>query len=129
MSGETDLAKLLQTLKPKLNVGDYVFCSIKDLSKFDINEILMMFREEEGCTVILRKDLADDLKLEYSFVSAWITLTIHSSLQAVGLTAVFSKALAEKGISCNVVAGYFHDHIFVEKSDAEHAIQILNNLF
>jgi uncharacterized protein len=57
-----------------------------------------------------------------------ITLTVHSSLEAVGFTAAFSKALTEENISCNVVTGYFHDHIFVDKNDAEKAMEVLNRL-
>jgi uncharacterized protein len=68
------------------------------------------------------------LQLSYSFVAAWITLTVHSSLEAVGLTATFSKALAENNISCNVVAAYYHDHIFVDAKDAAKAMKILHIL-
>jgi len=128
MTGETDLAKILQTLKPQHHAGDYVFCVVDDLNKFNVNEILFFFREEEGTTVVLKKEVADKLKLEYTFVAAWITLTVHSSLEAVGLTAAFSKALAEDGISCNVVAAYHHDHIFVPKKDGEKAMKVLTEL-
>jgi hypothetical protein len=128
MIGETDLAKILKTLKPKHNAGDYVFCVVNDLNTFNLNEIIFFFREEEGTTVILRKDVADKLNLEYTFVAAWITLTVHSSLEAVGLTATFSKALAEDGISCNVVAAYHHDHIFVPRKDGEKALKVLTKL-
>ncbi|WP_367180401.1 ACT domain-containing protein [uncultured Muriicola sp.] len=76
--------------------------------------------------MIIKKELADAKNLKYSFVAAWITLTVHSSLEAVGLTAAFSSALSEQGISCNVVAAFFHDHIFVDKKDAEKAMEILN---
>jgi hypothetical protein len=128
MIGETDLAKILKTLKPKHNAGDHVFCVVNDLNTFNLNEIIFFFREEEGTTVILRKDVADKLNLEYTFVAAWITLTVHSSLEAVGLTATFSKALAEDGISCNVVAAYHHDHIFVPRKDGEKALRVLTKL-
>jgi hypothetical protein len=63
--------------------------------------------------------------LEYSFTASWITLTVHSSLTAVGLTASFSKALSDENISCNVVAAYFHDHIFVDAKDASRAMEVL----
>jgi len=59
---------------------------------------------------------------------AWITLSVHSSLEAVCLTAPFSKALADKGISCNVIAGFYHDHIFIGEGDKEKAILVLRNM-
>ena len=128
MIGETDLAKILKTLKPKHNAGDYVFCVTNDLNKFNLNETVFFFREEEGTTVVLEKEVADKLKLEYTFVAAWITLTVHSSLESVGLTAAFSKALTEEGISCNVVAAYHHDHIFVPKKEGDKAMKVLTKL-
>ena len=76
----------------------------------------------------MKRKVADKFKLDYSFIASWITLTVHSSLDAVGLTAAFSKALSDEGISCNVVAAFYHDHIFVDRNDAEKALQILNKL-
>jgi hypothetical protein len=128
MPREKNLENLLKSIKPIHNTGDYVFCSTRDLSSININDTVLIFKEAEGNTIIIKKELADELKLNYSFVASWITLTVHSSLEAVGLTAAFSKALAEKNISCNVVAAYYHDHIFIDKKDAEKAITILNNL-
>jgi len=128
MTGEKDLTQLLKTMTPLLNDGDYVFCTVTDIDNIPQNQVLSFFREREGITVILEKPVADSLGLPYAYVSAWITLTVHSSLEAVGLTAAFSNALALEGISCNVVAAYYHDHIFVAKQDAEKAMQVLEQL-
>jgi hypothetical protein len=126
MSGEKDLEKLLKSMKPEHNSGEYVFCEIKNLENINLDEIEMLFREKEGITLILKKEIADKLNLNYSLITSWITLTVHSSLEAVGLTAAFSKALADNGISCNVVAAFYHDHIFVDQKDIEKAMMILN---
>ena len=126
MSGEKKLEILLKTMKPKINLGEFVFCEVKNLEKINLSEIVMTFREEESITIIAQKEIADKLNLKYSFIASWITLTIHSSLEAVGLTAAFSKALSENGISCNVVAAFYHDHIFVDKKDTEKTMEILN---
>jgi hypothetical protein len=128
MTDEKDLNKLLKTIKPKHNIGDYVFCTIRDLSKINFSDIISIFKEQDGVTIIIKKELADTLKLDYLFIASWITLTVHSSLEAVGLTAAFSKALSDEGISCNVVAAFYHDHIFVNKRDTEKAMNILNRL-
>jgi len=128
MSGETDLNILLKSMTPLLNEGDYVFCTIASLTNVDTNEIVASFKETEGITIILKKETADKLKLDYSYIAAWITLTVHSSLEATGLTAAFATALANEGISCNVVAAYYHDHIFVAKKDAERAMAALEGL-
>jgi len=112
MNGETNLDTLLKTMRPKLNMGVFVFCLVKDLTLVNLNESVLFFKEEEGYTIIVKKELAETLKLDYTFISSWITLTVHSSLEAVGLTAAFSKALADNGIGCNVVAAFYHDHFF-----------------
>ena len=128
MAGEKDLKALLKTMSPKLNEGDYVFCTTTTLDDIDPKKIISLFKEYEGWTVILNKELADKLNFSYSYIAAWITLTIHSSLEAVGLTAAFATALGSEGISCNVVAAFYHDHIFVAKKDAEKAMSVLKEL-
>ena len=125
MTGEKSLAKLLKTMKPVHNPGEFVFCRVEHPNTIDINLAICLFKEQEATTVVLKKEIADHLGLEYSFIASWITLTVHSSLEAVGLTAAFSVALAEKGISCNVIAGYYHDHIFVPIADADRAMNVL----
>lgn len=127
MSGEKNLAILLKNMKPVLNTGDFVFCTVSDIYTIDLSQIIGSFKEKEGITLVLPKAYADELDLEYSSIMSWITLQLHSALEAVGLTAAFSKVLAENNISCNVVAGYYHDHIFVMKKDAEKAMELLSN--
>ena len=128
MSGETNLTKLLQGIKPKLNKGEFVYCFVDSLEHATALNPLCMFQEQEAVTVILPKKQADDASFPYSVVCEWITLTVHSSLEAVGLTAAVSKALTEANISCNVVAAYYHDHIFVPVKDARRAVDVLENL-
>ncbi len=128
MTGETNLRTLLSSMQPTLNPGDYVFCTVNENMPLKATDAVMVFQEQEGNTLILKKEIADQHNIEYSFTASWITLKIHSSLEAVGLTAAFSKVLADHDISCNVVAGYYHDHIFVSKKDAEKAMNLLTDL-
>jgi len=115
-------------MKPKLNEGEFVFCTLEATQAAYVLNPLCMFQEAEGVTVIVPKHQADAAALPYSVVCAWITLTIHSSLEAVGLTAAVSKTLTEENISCNVVAAYYHDHIFVPVQDAQRAMTALERI-
>ena len=128
MNGDTDLGTLLRGMQPKRNPGEYVFCTVDTAEQAAALTPLGTFREREAVTVILSKEQADAASLPYSLVCAWITLTVHSSLEAVGLTAAVSRALTEAEISCNVVAAYFHDHLFVPLRDAERAMEVLERL-
>jgi hypothetical protein len=128
MQGETDLRVLLQHLTPELNAGEYVFCTTDGSRQLDYATAIGWFREKEGVTVVLPRPYADEAGLDYSFVASWISLRVHSALEAVGLTAAFASALAEANISCNVIAAYYHDHIFVPVADAQKAMQVLNQL-
>ena len=128
MSGETNLSILLQHALPEHHPGKYVFTTLASPSA-ELRELAVMtMREEEGLTLILPQQIAERYDIGYEYVASWITLKIHSSLAAVGLTAAFSRALADKGISCNVVAAYYHDHIFVAIEDTETAMQTLSSL-
>ncbi|MBI0401559.1 MAG: ACT domain-containing protein [Cytophagales bacterium] len=125
MAEVKNLKILLKTMNPRLNEGEYVYCTVQKIPQVDMDQILFVFKEQEGFTLVLNKKVADELYLNYSFVASWITLTVHSSLKAIGLTAAFSKALTANNISCNVVAGYYHDHLFVEIKDAQKAMVTL----
>ncbi|SIQ17872.1 ACT domain-containing protein [Aquipseudomonas alcaligenes] len=128
MTGETDLSRLLASLSPRLNPGRFVFCSVPQPTAPQVAAALGSFREAEGTTLILAREEAERLGLAYDYLAAWITLEVHSSLAAVGLTAAFAKVLADAGISCNVIAGFHHDHLFVAEADAERALARLQRL-
>jgi len=127
-SGETHLGKLLAELKPILRSdGPYVYVTLSDNPLQGI-EVFATVREDEGLTYVIKKHDADKLGLSYVFVSQWITLQVFSSLSAVGLTAAVASSLAKEGISCNVLAGFHHDHILVPISRADDAIRALHSL-
>jgi len=130
MIGEKNLSKLLPTMSPALIAGEFVFCSFEKSRYGDHPELgpIASVTENEGLTLVIPKSKADEHKIKYASVFRCITLNVHSSLDAVGLTAAFSSKLTEHGISANVVAGYFHDHIFVQKKLAEKAIDAINEL-
>ncbi|VVN99014.1 ACT domain-containing protein [Pseudomonas fluorescens] len=128
MAGETSLATLLHGMSPQLNDGEYVFCSIRDGHLPKDCDVIGSFREQEGLTVILGRGQAEKAGFSFDYVAAWITLNVHSALEAVGLTAAFASALGQAGISCNVIAGYYHDHLFVGQADAERAMTVLRQL-
>ena len=128
MIGETNLEKLIQEMNPELNKGEFVFCKLDSEETLHKVKPVCLFREQEGMTVILPKTIAEELKLSYAFVYSWITLSIRSSLDAVGFTARVSQALAEVGISCNIIAAYYHDHLFIPIDKTDQVLKILRSL-
>lgn len=121
---------ILATLNPILAENPYVFASIPSDSSIDITSLdpLSTFKEEEGTTVIVHQDVADKLSLKYLVVFNQITLKVHLSLEAIGLTASIATELTKHQISCNVVAGYYHDHIFVPTEKSKQALEVLQEL-
>ncbi|MFM7427317.1 MAG: ACT domain-containing protein [Elainella sp.] len=145
MTGETNLATLLQTMQPQLQEGEYVFCTVAagaaTIAAVAIAAVTIAIdpgtaadpqlqpvgwlREAEGLTLILPRSQADAAALPYEAVFSLITLTVHSSLEAVGFLAAITQRLAEQGISVNPVSAYYHDHLFVPVHRAAQAMAIL----
>lgn len=123
-----DLDRLLAHMQPALNPGRYAFVAVPDGVTLDPRRIIASIREPEGLSAILPEQDALALGLPVAFIAAWITLTVHSDLAAVGLTAAFARALADAGIGCNVVAGVRHDHLFVPFEQAQQAMDALRAL-
>ena len=126
-TGMTDLAKMLRTLDATVRPGEYVF-AVLPADHPAVRLAAATIAEQEGLTVVLVRADADRLGVSYDYVAAWITLTVHSSLAAVGLTAAVSAALAGAGISCNVLAAYHHDHLLVPSGERERASAVLRRL-
>ncbi|MFE3290213.1 ACT domain-containing protein [Rhodococcus sp. NPDC059234] len=127
VSGLTDLAQILRTLDVDVRPEPYVYATV-DPSHPAVADAQATVAEREGVTLVLRRSDADAHGLSGEFVSAWLTLTVHSSLEAVGLTAAFSSALGRAGISCNVLAGFHHDHILVPFDRRDDAVRALRDL-
>jgi hypothetical protein len=130
MTGETNLATLLSSLSPQLMAREFVFCTLENGCYTDYAQLspLASFREPEGLTLVLQRENADRAGFDYEAVFRCITLTVHSSLSAVGLTAAVSSRLAERGISANVIAAYYHDHLLVPSGQAGAAMAALQAL-
>ena len=123
----SDVPTLLAHLRPARVPGVFVFASIQG----DVPEGLTpvsTFRETEGVSLILEEGQATRGGVTVLFRAAWITLTVRSDLQAVGLTAAVAQALTVAGISCNVVAAACHDHLFVPVERADDAVGVLQAL-
>jgi uncharacterized protein len=127
MAPVRELDQMLARLRPRRRPGSYVFTSVPGRPPPGIRPV-MTFTEDEGLTLILARGQADGAGLPYDLVTAWITLTVHSALDGVGLTAAVSRTLADAGISCNMVAAARHDHLFVPEAAADEALRLLADL-
>lgn len=128
----SNLSALLASMSPILNAERLAFVSLgigeEAPAGIPGSAIIGTFREPEGLTVFVELDVAEKFNLDISFRAAWITLTLRSDLTSVGLTAAFAGALGAAGISCNVVAAAYHDHIFVPLEAAHAAMDVLHRL-
>lgn len=123
--GLSDLSELLRGLHPEVRPGSFVMVSTNSETGL---AALASVEEEEGTSLVLEQHKADAFRLEYTSVFAWITLTVHSSLEAVGLTAAVANTLASAGIACNVLAGFHHDHLLVPINRVDDAMAALSRL-
>jgi uncharacterized protein len=127
MAGERDLRRLLSGLRPELNPGRYVFTTVAGELPAGVPTVVTV-AEQEGHTLVISQQDADGAGLVYGYVAGWITLRVQSALEAVGLTAAVARELADVGVSCNVVAGFHHDHLFVPYERAAEAVTVLEDL-
>ncbi|WP_040159392.1 ACT domain-containing protein [Nigerium massiliense] len=125
MPGLTDLHEILGSLRPHVRPGEYVV--VTSTTPLDVDADARIV-EDEGETLVLSRAAAEEAGLPYDGVFGWITLMIHTSLDAVGVTAVVAQALARVGLSCNVLAGYYHDHLLVPLDDVDAAVEVLGGL-
>lgn len=124
---ERDVTVLLQKMNPELHQEAVVFACVRNTADMPL-EAIAAFREAEGLTLVLPKSVADEMGLEVAWVAAWITLRVHSDLDAVGFLAAITHPLAAAGISCNVFSGVYHDHLFVPYARGAEALAILDGL-
>ncbi|WP_029002149.1 ACT domain-containing protein [Azohydromonas australica] len=125
MAGERDLRTLLRHMTPQQQPGTFVFCSFADDDLPTGLAPIATFREVEGLSAIVTLDEAQRAGVPYQFESGLITLTIHSSLDAVSFLAAVSVVLADAGIPCNAVSAFHHDHLFVPRDMTQRALGLL----
>lgn len=129
MSGELNLEQLLKSMQPVLQNGEYIFCSIDPQdNRCTSLKPIGSFQEREGLTLILPREEADAAGISYASTFAMITLSVHSSLEAVGFLATITNVLAQQGISVNPISAYYHDHLFVPIAQGNETISLLQTL-
>ncbi len=127
MSGETDLAAMLASLT--IGRRDEVVTMVSVSESVELgNGVLAVVTEAEGTTVVVTLAEAERRGWPVEFVAAWLTVEVHSSLEAVGLTAAMSRVLTDCAIPCNVLAGFYHDHLLVPLDLVADAIAALESL-
>lgn len=123
--GETDLATMLATLAVDRRPGVFTYITVATVLPDLLAQAHAIVMEGASTTVVLPVEVAERDGHVVELRLAWLTLTVQSSLEAVGLTAAVSKRLARENISCNVLAGYHHDHLLVPVDRADDAIAAL----
>jgi hypothetical protein len=123
--GETDLDLMLATLGVQRRPGVFVYVAVEVPTPGLVAAAHAMVREGRLTTIVLPIEAAERAGQATAIQFAWLTLTVQSSLDAVGLTAAVSTKLASIGIPCNVLAGYHHDHLLVPVDRVDDAIAAL----
>jgi len=127
VTGEIDLARMLASLRIERREGRFTMVTLE--APVDLgNGVEAVISEREGTTAVVSLVEAERRGWPIGFEAAWLTVEVHSSLEAVGLTAALSSVLAELGIPCNVLAGYFHDHLLVPFDRADEAVEALESV-
>ena len=124
------LQDLIKQLSPTLDPTTYVYCTVPraKYGELDKLEPIVSIAELEGLTLVIPLDQAKAEGLDYYRIFRRITLEGHSSLEALGLTSVVTSLLAERGITTNVIAGFYHDHMFVPSDRTDEAMEALKEL-
>ena len=129
-SGEMNLAAMLESISVRVRPDHYVVVTLPH--KVEIprlgDGVAAVISEDEGVTVIATVVKAGLEEWPHDFTASWLTIDVHSALQAVGLTATFSRQLGRAGIPCNVIAGFFHDHILVPVDKTDAAVEVIEAL-
>lgn len=128
MSGLTDLKQTLRSLRIICDEVKYGFASIDENASIDRKKVLATFKEDGRLAIIAPQNYLESKGIDNEGPYARLTIDVHTSLELVGLTAVMSTELAQHGISANVVAGFYHDHVFVQYELREKAISILEGV-
>lgn len=127
MAGETDLGRMLATMRIDRRDEPYTFVTL-DRSVSLSDGVSAVLDEDEGVTAVVTIAEAERRGWPVGFRATWLTVSVHSALDSVGLTAALSRALAAQGIPCNVLAGYHHDHLLVPVERADDAVRALESL-
>ncbi|AKV98367.1 MULTISPECIES: ACT domain-containing protein [Marinobacter] len=124
------LQELIKQLSPTLDSTTYVYCTVPKAKYGELEHLkpIVSIAELEGLTLVIPLDEAKTEGLDYYRVFRRITLEGHSSLEALGLTSVVTSLLAERGITTNVIAGFYHDHMFVPSDRIDEAMRALKEL-
>ncbi len=117
---------MVRSMAPVRRAGTWLFVQAPGRDDL-LPQALASFREEEGLSLVLPEAVARAEGFDGTPM-ACLTLTVWSSLEAVGLTAAVASALEAEGIPANIVAAFRHDHVFVPQALAGRALAALERL-